>query len=57
MAVSLAFWSNDTSGKVKLQRKSENAVESGHTLCFLYDKETKDVDAVVEASMGDQSYR
>ena len=57
MALSVQYWAKYTDKKVKIQRKSENAVESGHILKFLYDSETKHVSSVVQASMKDKSYR
>ena len=56
MALSISFWANYTSGKPKLQRKSENSVDSGHVLKFTYDKEGRIVKSVVQASMRDKSY-
>ena len=38
-------------------RKSENAVESDHVLKFIFDSEFKHVQAVVQASMRDTSYK
>jgi hypothetical protein len=57
MALSICFWANYTQNKVKLTRKSENAVNSDHVLQFLFDEETALVNAVVQASMRDTSYR
>jgi hypothetical protein len=50
-------WANYTQNEVKLTRKSENAVNSDHALQFLFDAETAVVNAVVQASMQDTSYR
>ncbi len=57
MALSISFWTNYTANKPKLQRKSENSVESGHVLRFTFDREAKHVEANVQASMRDKSYR
>jgi hypothetical protein len=57
MALSICFWANYTQNKVKLTRMSENAVNSDHVLQFLFDEETAVVNAVVQASMRDTSYR
>jgi hypothetical protein len=56
MALSICYWANYTQNKVKLTRKYENAVNSDHALQFLFD-ETAVVNAVVQASMPDTSYR
>ena len=37
--------------QVKLQRRSENAVESSHVLKFIFDAEAKHVEAAVQASL------
>ena len=56
MALSLQYWANYTQGKVKLQRKSENAVASDHVLKFVFDPDYGRVQASVQASMRDKSY-
>ena len=56
MALSICYWSNYTQNKVKLSRKSENAVDSDHVLKFTFDEEAGVVNAVVQASMRDTSY-
>lgn len=55
MALSVQYWANYTSGRSKLQRKSENAVACNRVLRF----ETHEniVKAVVQASMRDKSYK
>ena len=57
MAISLQFWVVYTANNAKLQRKSENAVSCNHILQFLYDPESKTVNAIVKASMRDRSYK
>jgi hypothetical protein len=57
MALSICYWANYTRNKVKLTRKSENAVNSDHVLQFLFDEETAMVNTIVQASMRDTSYR
>lgn len=56
MALSIAYWTTYTMNKSKMQRKSENSVESRHVLKFVYNKELERVKAVVQASMRDRSY-
>ncbi len=55
MGLSICYWSNYTKSKVKLPRKSENAVDSDHVLKFTYDEEAGVVNAIVQASMGGTS--
>lgn len=57
MSISIQYWANYTSGKVKLQRKSENSVASDHVLKLTYDAECKHMSATVQASMRDTSYK
>ena len=57
MALSICYWAEYTHGKLKLTQKSENAVSNDRVLKFLYDREMDHVDAVVQASMRDTSYR
>lgn len=57
MAISIQYWANYTTDKPKLMRKSENAVYSNHVLKFLFDNETNIVNAVVQASMKNKSYK
>jgi hypothetical protein len=40
-----------------MTRKPENTVNSDHVLQFLFDEETAVVNAIVQASMRDTSYR
>jgi hypothetical protein len=54
MALSLARYTKD---QVKLQRKSEDTVNSDRVLRFLYDRETGHIEANVQASMKNTSYR
>ena len=56
MAISICFWANYTDNKPKLNRKSENAVDSDRVLKFLYDCDTNHIESVVQASMKDTSY-
>ena len=48
---------NYTAGKIKLQRKSQVAVDGGHILKVLYDPDCFHIEAVVKASMRDTSYK
>ena len=57
MALSLTVWASYTEGKVKLQRRSENAVRSDHVLSFSYTPEEQVVAGVVQASMRNASYK
>ena len=57
MAFSLQFYMNYTAGKIKLQRKSQVAVDGGHILKVLYDPDCFHIEAVVKASMRDTSYK
>ena len=57
MAFSLLYWSNYCLQFTKLQRKSEQAVMSDRVLKFSYDSECKVVQACVQASMKDCSYK
>ena len=57
MAISLQFWVIYVANNVKLQRKSENAVSCNNILQFLYDSESKTVNAIVQTSMCDRSYK
>ena len=57
MAVSIMYWLNYTTNKVKLQRRSENAVASGHILRFVLDPDVNVINATVQASLRDTSYK
>lgn len=57
MAISLQYWANYTAGVSKLQRKSENAVASGHVLRFGFDADMNLINSTVQASMRDRSYK
>lgn len=57
MAFSIQYWMNYVYNKVKMQRKSENAVQSGHVLKFSLDEDLGVVHAVVQASMRDRAYK
>jgi hypothetical protein len=57
MALSVCFWANYTRHKPKLSRKSENAVSSDRVLKIVFDEESCTVNAVVQASMRDTSYK
>ena len=57
MAVSVMYWLNYTTNKVKLQRRSENAVASGHILRFVLDPDVNVINATVQASLRDNSYK
>jgi len=56
MAISICVWANYVECKVKLSRKSENAVANDRVLKFLFDDETQHIDAVVQASTRNMSY-
>ena len=47
MAISICFWANYTDNKPKLNRKSENAVDSDRVLKFLYDCDTNHIESVL----------
>ena len=57
MAISVCYWAEYTKCKVKLTRKSENAVSNDRVLKFLYDADTHHIESIVQASMRDTSYR
>ena len=57
MALSVCFWANYVCDKIKMCRKSENAVNNDRVLKFLYDVDAKHVEAVVQASMRNVCYR
>ena len=57
MAFSLMYWSNYCGQCTKIQRKSEQAVVGDRVLRFLFDNECKVVNAHVQASMKDKSYK
>ena len=57
MALSLQFYINYTSEKIKMQRKSQASVDCGHILKFIFDPDCLHVEAVVHASMRDTSYK
>ncbi len=57
MALSIQYWTNYTSNNTKLQRKSENAVASNHILSFNIDFDVSVLNATVQASMRDRSYK
>lgn len=57
MAISLRYWSSYTEGRVKLQRRSENSVNSDHVLKFVYDQENQFITGVVQASMRNVAYK
>jgi hypothetical protein len=57
MAISICYWADYTQGKTKLRRKSENAVACDRVMKFLFDAETDHIEAVVQASVRDTSYR
>jgi len=54
--ISVSVWVNYVECKVKLSRKSENAVANDRVLKFLFDDETQQIDAVVQASIRNMSY-
>ena len=47
MAFSICYWTNYTQGKMKLSRKSENAVTDDRVLKFLYDADLRHVESSV----------
>ena len=57
MAISICYCAEYAKCKVKLTRKSENAVANDRVLKFMYDSETNNIDSIVQASMRDTSYR
>ena len=57
MAFSLLYWANYTEDRTKLRRKSEQDVLNDRVLSFSYDVELKVVNAHVQASMKDKSYK
>jgi len=57
MAISVCYWANYVSDTIKLSRKSENVVECDRVLKFVYDSDLHHVEAVVQASMRNVSYR
>lgn len=56
IALSVLYWVNNVEGHNKLTRKSEAAVESRRVLQFVVD-ELRVIDACVQASLGDTSYK
>ena len=56
MAFSVMYWALYTEENVKMQRKSESAVEAGRVLRFTYCPEIFEVNCLVQASMKDKSY-
>ena len=57
MAFSLMYWKEYTHDSTKLSRRSENAVDSNRVLRFVYDAELQYIQANVQASMRDTSYK
>ena len=57
MAFSIQFWVNYTHERVKLQRKSEQAVANDRVLSFHFDTDCRVVNANVQASMKDKTYK
>ena len=57
MAFSLQYWVNYTSDSSKLQRKSEMAVSCDRVMTFNFEKDLNVVNANVQASMKDKSYK
>ena len=57
MALSICYWMNYVALKPKLQKKGENSVESGRVLRFVFDREWGVVNATVQASRRDRSYK
>ena len=57
MAFSLMYWVNYTLERVKLRRKSEQAVLNDRVLSFTFDSECLVVNAQVQASMNYASYK
>jgi len=57
MALSIQYWANYTANNVKLQRKSENSVSSNHILQYNFNPDLKIINATVQASMRDRSYK
>jgi len=47
MAFSICYWANYIQGKMKLSRKSENAVADDRVLKFLYDIDVRHVESLV----------
>ena len=47
MAFSICYWANNTQGKTKLSRKSENAVADDRVLKFLYDADLRHAESSV----------
>jgi len=47
MAFSICYWANCTQGKMKLSRKSENAMADDRVLKFLYDADWCHVESSV----------
>ncbi|XP_055998890.1 uncharacterized protein LOC130047587 [Ostrea edulis] len=57
MAISLRYWASYTEGRAKLQRRSENSVNSNHVLRFFYDEENRVITGTVQASMRNLAYK
>ena len=53
----LQFYMNYVAGKIKLQRKSQAAVDGGHILKVLYDPDCFHIEETKQLSMGDTSYK
>jgi len=47
MAFSIRYWANYTQGKMKLFRKSKNAMADDRVLKFLYDADLRHVESSV----------
>ena len=57
MTLSIEYWLNYTDGNVKMRRKSENAVQAGRVLSVAFDAELLVINANVQTSMKDKSYK
>lgn len=57
MAISRRYWASLTEGRVKLQRRSENSMNSDHVLKIVYDQENQFITGVVKANMRNMAYK
>jgi len=56
MAFLICYWGNYTQGKMKLSRKSENAVADDRVLKFLYDADLRHVESSVRCHQKKQEW-